>query len=376
MRNIIIFTFFSVIILFFEYSDYFEYKKYIISVEEKNELNFIENLNKDSINKVKNREVYNLNEKYSLKEVDFYLGKSLSYKNNRVKYVKNKLFSKRWNYIFVRDIRESLKKLNQNIITKSFETVLFFILFLMFVLVDSKNKTYLLEIKHKEDLEKDLNKAKAIQDKLFKEINISKERYQIKSFYKSYREVGGDFYGIEEISKGKYFIYVGDSAGHGLHAALISSFSKITIENLRNKGYNILEIVEELNNNFLTIEGFEDYYVTLFLGIFDFNLMELEYLSCGHEIPFALKDNKIKDLFTAKENNMVIGMLEEVPFIKNKVKIEAGVNYLIYTDGILDTIGEDELKRVLTKYGEEGVKEILKNSEPKDDMSYIEVSIK
>src|ERR671920_50259 len=79
------------------------------------------------------------------------------------------------------------------------------------------------EIRTRERLEQDLRVARSIQQASLPRKVPTLEGWQIAPYYRSAREVGGDFYDFHLLSEGKLGLAVGDATGKGVPAALVMS---------------------------------------------------------------------------------------------------------------------------------------------------------
>jgi predicted ester cyclase len=79
------------------------------------------------------------------------------------------------------------------------------------------------ELREREQVEQELQVATGIQQaSLPKEVPVL-GGWQINSFYRPAREVGGDFYDFHPLSEGRLGVVVGDATGKGVPAALVMS---------------------------------------------------------------------------------------------------------------------------------------------------------
>src|SRR3712207_1340497 len=79
------------------------------------------------------------------------------------------------------------------------------------------------EMRERERLEQDLRGARSIQQASLPKEVPELEGWHLAPFYRSAKEVGGDFYDFHLLSEGRLGLVVGDATGKGVPAALVMS---------------------------------------------------------------------------------------------------------------------------------------------------------
>jgi phosphoserine phosphatase RsbU/P len=153
-------------------------------------------------------------------------------------------------------------------------------------------------------------------------------------------EVGGDYLDYFDFDDGRLGFALGDVAGKGMSAALLTSvlqgiFSTHTLLDLPPPA-----ILSNVNRN-LVKRSTGNRFVTLFFGILDAGGL-LTYTNAGHNPPILLgPDGSIREL---TEGGVVLGIFTDAAYESATVQLKPGDHVILFTDGVLealDTKGEE-----------------------------------
>ena len=153
-------------------------------------------------------------------------------------------------------------------------------------------------------------------------------------------EVGGDYFDYFEYEDGRLGFALGDVAGKGTPAALLTSmlqgiFSAQTLLDLP-----IPALLSNVNRN-LVRRGTGNRFVTFFFGILDAQ-GHCTYSNAGHNPPLLVKRGGTLQELT--EGGMVLGLFAAAQYDCGSVDLEAGDHIVLFTDGAIearDTHGEE-----------------------------------
>ncbi len=204
-----------------------------------------------------------------------------------------------------------------------------------------------LEIKQSQ-IDAELEKAKQIHEKTllgkFSEVG-SPEDISLEAHYYPAKQIGGDFYNFIK-TENKLIIYLSDVTGHGLEAAIISTFVKETIENyadLETEELTPEKILTHVYKQYIKDDFPEDYFVCLYVAVLDLDTYELTYSAAGMHLPpfVKLADGICINLQSeGPPISSVIGQ-ELMDFRAESINLTPGSIVLFYTDGIAEQINED-----------------------------------
>ena len=180
------------------------------------------------------------------------------------------------------------------------------------------------------------NIADSLQQALLPQPHRDIEGLDVATYYKAAlaeASIGGDFCDIFPVRGGQWALVVGDVSGKGLKAAS-------QIATVRNMLRSVLYLDPCLScslgklNTMLAEHRLLQGFVTLFACIYDTTDRRLVYVNCGHEPPLLRRsDGRIVEM---APTGAVLGVIEEVTYTEESLKLEAGDMLFVYTDGASD----------------------------------------
>lgn len=163
--------------------------------------------------------------------------------------------------------------------------------------------------------------------------------------------VGGDFYDIFELDERRVGITIGDVAGKGLDAAVLTSLVKNTIRAHASERGKTPGQVLALTNNVIYRSTEPDSFVTLFFSVLDRHTGRLVYASAGH--PAAAIVRRLGEPADLPGTGPVLGAFGHVAFKEAEESLEVGDVLFLYTDGLTEARNGDEF------YGDARFRECL-----------------
>ena len=153
------------------------------------------------------------------------------------------------------------------------------------------------------------------------------------------KEVGGDFYDFFQIDNQRLGFVIGDVSGKGISAAIFMAVSRTLIRATGLKGDSVTECMQHVNN-LLCSESASCMFVTVFYGILNSQSGEIEYVNAGHNAPYILSTNKIKEVELT--NGLALGISADFSYQSKKITLNKDEQLLLYTDGVTEAINMDE----------------------------------
>ncbi|MBN2536244.1 MAG: SpoIIE family protein phosphatase [Spirochaetales bacterium] len=236
-------------------------------------------------------------------------------------------------------------------------------------------------------LEENIEQAKEHQAKLIAVKPLSIHNIRFSSEYIPCEKVGGDIINIIAL-KDSIFFYIADVVGHGVPAAILSSFIKASLDNwIREEAIISPSILLHKLYNVLIGEAiFKEKFFTIFIGKIILKTLELQYISAGHLSPilFNLDTGEVKEIKT--RSRPVISMFALEDNKQHSLQLPEKSRILVYSDGLIEweiEKGEFFGKSKLFKYFEqeklskENLHMILQRVKAKqlDDISFILIEI-
>jgi predicted ester cyclase len=219
------------------------------------------------------------------------------------------------------------------------------------------------EIRTRERIEQDLRVARNIQQaSLPKEVPALKG-WQIAPYYRSAREVGGDFYDFHLLSEGRLGLAVGDATGKGVPAALVMSTTCGMLQAVSQAlgSPSPGEILSRVNETLFTRIP-PNMFVTCFYAILDPKSGNLSYANAGHDLPYLRR--RVGECEELRARGMPLGLMHGMGYEEKEVVLEEGEAAFFYTDGLVEAHAPDNemfgfprLRALIAEHDEEATLE-------------------
>lgn len=152
------------------------------------------------------------------------------------------------------------------------------------------------------------------------------------------RSIGGDFFDYLDFDGKAFGFTLGDVAGKGPPAALLSALVQGMFAS-QVHGFDPAAFTT-VANQVLCRRGIESRFVTLMLGVVTMDGI-LTYTNAGHNPPFVVGPSGVRRL---EDGGPVIGLLEFAPYSQHSVTLVPGDTVVVFSDGVseaLDSAGEE-----------------------------------
>ena len=223
-------------------------------------------------------------------------------------------------------------------------------------------------IEQKKKAERELEIAREIQSSFLVKDYPQPEGWEIASFIRPARQVGGDFYDVFPIMTSKHIaLIVADVCDKGVGAAMYMAIFRSLLRAYSDQQYIIrwagvpsqhptetstgvfrqdaalasgvpsLKNAIDLTNNYIaTQHGNSNMFATIFFGLLDPSDGTLLYINAGHEPPLLFSEGKLKT--SLQPTGPAVGMLPDMEFNTEWVILNPGDSLLLYTDGVTDAM--------------------------------------
>jgi sigma-B regulation protein RsbU (phosphoserine phosphatase) len=179
--------------------------------------------------------------------------------------------------------------------------------------------------------------AREVQDRIFPSARPSIPNLDYYSDWRRARSVSGDYLDYFEVDEGNLCLAIGDIAGKGLRAAILTASLHSIVRALR------LSPAGSLSNFVTTIDELfrevcpDHCYATLFVGRYDPVTGRLHYVNAGHEPPFVLrKSGPGYRTIRMESGGPVIGMVRHPQYAERVLTLDSGDLLVAYTDGLCE----------------------------------------
>ncbi len=154
------------------------------------------------------------------------------------------------------------------------------------------------------------------------------------------RSIGGDFFDYLDFDGQAFGFTLGDVAGKGPPAALLSALMQGMFASQVHGMTSGPAAFVTVANQVLCRRGIESRFVTLMLGIVSMD-GTLTYTNAGHNPPFVIGPGGVRRL---EDGGPVVGLLEFAPYSQASVSLTPGDTVIVFSDGVSeaqDAAGEE-----------------------------------
>lgn len=149
--------------------------------------------------------------------------------------------------------------------------------------------------------------------------------------------VSGDFYDVMRVDEDHIAFYVADAVGHGMAASLLTMFIKNAVvpKIIEGNTYRLLapgETMTLLNDKLVAQHLPNSQFVTACYGLVNTRTLEVSFARAGHPYPLIFdEDGTSAEL---KNPGGLLGLFESERFVTNRVHLQPGHKFVVYSDGL------------------------------------------
>jgi len=242
------------------------------------------------------------------------------------------------------------------------------------------------ETLEKARIEHELKIAAEIQKALLPEGSHSGAFFESAGTSVQARAIGGDFFDMQDMPDGQFGFLVGDVAGKGPAAALLTSKILGIFSAFVSVGDSPEQTVDHINK-VLTRRQIDARYATLLYGQLSSD-GKLMFCNAGHNPPLVFGGDGLRRI---ESGGMPVGMFEMAPYSCDTITMKPGDTMVLYSDGVTEAqnvageeFGEARLVQVMERYTRgsadvvleqiiDSVKEFAHGAEQYDDVTALVV---
>jgi serine phosphatase RsbU (regulator of sigma subunit)/anti-sigma regulatory factor (Ser/Thr protein kinase) len=188
------------------------------------------------------------------------------------------------------------------------------------------------EVRMRERYQQELQIAHLIQQNFLPKHAPVLAGWHLAAFYRSAREVGGDFYDFIDLPDGRVGIVVGDVTDKGVPAALVMASTRSVLRGAAKRGLSpglVLERVNEL----VCPEMPPKMFVTCLYGVLEPDSGRFVYANAGHDLPYKSGANGVEEL---RACGMPLGLMPGMTYEEKVATIGPGETVLFSSDGLVE----------------------------------------
>jgi phosphoserine phosphatase RsbU/P len=243
----------------------------------------------------------------------------------------------------------------------------------------------MLELKDKLLVRDEIEIARQVQLALLPGRHPQPVGWSLWSFMRPANDVGADLVDYIELPEDRLGVVLGDVAGKGLGAALLTAKLQATLRALVPTLPSLSDLGAQMND-ILHRDGIDNRFVTLFYVEMNPGNGRLRYLNAGHNPPFVWRAGATE---TLQASAIPLGMMAGTTYAEGTLALEPGDILVAYSDGLTEArdardeeFGPDRLQALLPRLrgltAEQAVSLIidrvnvfLGSERPHDDLSLV-----
>jgi serine phosphatase RsbU (regulator of sigma subunit) len=217
------------------------------------------------------------------------------------------------------------------------------------------------ETLEKARIEHELKIAAEIQKALLPEGNHSGSFFESAGTSVQARSIGGDFFDMQDMPDGQFGFLVGDVAGKGPAAALLTSKILGIFSAFVSVGDEPAQTVDHINK-VLTKRQIDARYATLFYGQLSAD-GKMRFCNGGHNPALIFGTDGLRRI---ENGGMPVGLFEMAPYSGDQVELKRGDTLVLYSDGVTEAhnvageeFGEERMVEVMKQYHQDSAAVVL-----------------
>jgi hypothetical protein len=195
----------------------------------------------------------------------------------------------------------------------------------------------MLELKDKLVAKDEIQIARQVQVMLFPRSHPDLPGWSVWSISRPANDVGGDLIDYIELDGFRHAVVLGDVAGKGLGASLLSAQLQATLRALSVHAVSLDDLAGQVNETMLR-DGISNRFATLFYAELQHDSGSIRYVNAGHNPALALHRDRVDRLGAS---SLPLGMLEGSQYEEVSLHLEPGETLLIYSDGVTEAENHD-----------------------------------
>ena len=219
-------------------------------------------------------------------------------------------------------------------------------------MISIENARLFEETLEKQRLEKELLIARDIQRQLLPDVCPEIPGYDLAARNISSMEIGGDYFDCIRLDSQHYAFCVADVSGKGVPASLLMSNLQAGFHALVNTGLELTQVAGRINDLIFGNTSY-DKFITCFFAILNPHTGDLLSVNAGHNPPYIYHKDGTFD--TLMEGGLILGMMKDIVYDSQTVKLQSGDCLVMFTDGISEAMNHDG-EEFLERRVEESIK--------------------
>jgi serine phosphatase RsbU (regulator of sigma subunit)/anti-sigma regulatory factor (Ser/Thr protein kinase) len=212
-------------------------------------------------------------------------------------------------------------------------------------------RLYAQEIKQ-QLINQELETARGIQKGFLPQTIPHYPGWDITAFWRPMREVAGDFYDFYVLPDGRLAAVIADVSGKGVPAALFMALTTTVLRFGMSLNFAPDQLMDHANQAIISDQR-SRMFATVFVGYVDPDSGIIRYASAGHNPPLLYRATTGCCEYL-EAPGVAMGVFKDAEYAGKTVRLTEGDVLVMYTDGVTETIDEDE-----EEFGEDRLEELI-----------------
>ena len=208
-------------------------------------------------------------------------------------------------------------------------------------------------------LQNELDVASKIQQSILPTEFPKHEDYEISAHMEPARNVGGDFFDVMRLDRGRVGLAVADVSDKGVPAALFMMSSRTLLKGASIGTIDPGQVLREVNE-LLDAENEAAMFVTVIYAVYDPETGQLKYANGGHNTPLLVHPDGSSDEFPLT-GGIALGVAPDLYYEHHSVILAPGDTVFLYTDGVTEAMNADS-----EEFGMARLREIFATAPPRN----------
>jgi serine phosphatase RsbU (regulator of sigma subunit) len=197
------------------------------------------------------------------------------------------------------------------------------------------------QIIEKEKLERDLEVAREIQERMLPRILPPLAEFDFGARMVPARLVGGDFFDFIPLAQESMGIVVADVCGKGVPAALHMALTRSLLRAEASRLGTPKAALQSVNRHLLDMSD-AGIFVTMIYGVLNRTRHEFVYVRAGHDLPLLI-DARGEIIQARLGRGQPLGIFAAPDLEEQTLAIPRGGTLLLYTDGVTEAMDEQHM---------------------------------
>ncbi|MCP3980902.1 MAG: serine/threonine-protein phosphatase [bacterium] len=195
----------------------------------------------------------------------------------------------------------------------------------------------MLELKDKLVAKDEIQIARQVQEALLPDESPHIPGWAVWSYSRPANDVGGDLVDYVDLDGFRHGVLLGDVAGKGLGAALLTAKLQATLRALVPESVSLDDLGTRVNSIFYR-DGLDNRFATLFYVEVEYDSGQARFLNAGHNPAFVIRPDRVDPLVAS---SLPLGMLPATKYREEEIRLDPGDILLVYSDGLTEAQNED-----------------------------------